>query len=124
MMLGLRTRSAGAKVTAAQQSEIKKDDLPNTCRHRPHARKELKEVGWAKDEGVRTGKVAQARALGLGLSKRESAPRLRTLVALGPGSAEREGFKRELEKELTGRETEPHEIVYFRLYTSQDPVIE
>jgi hypothetical protein len=33
-------------------------------------------------------------------------------------------FKREVEKELTGRETEPWEIVYFKLYKSQIPIIE
>jgi hypothetical protein len=33
-------------------------------------------------------------------------------------------FKREVEKELTGQETEPSEIVYFKLYKSQIPVIE
>jgi hypothetical protein len=29
-----------------------------------------------------------------------------------------------VEKELTGRETEPHEIIYFKLYKSQIPVVE
>jgi len=33
-------------------------------------------------------------------------------------------FKQEVEKELTGRETEPWEIIYFKLYKSQTPVIE
>jgi len=36
----------------------------------------------------------------------------------------KEEFKREVEKELTGRETEPHEIIYFKIYKSQNPVIE
>jgi hypothetical protein len=36
----------------------------------------------------------------------------------------KEEFKREVEKELTGRETEPHEIIYFKLYKSQIPVVE
>jgi hypothetical protein len=36
----------------------------------------------------------------------------------------KEEFKQEVEKELTGRETEPWEIVYFKLYQSQIPVIE
>jgi hypothetical protein len=39
-------------------------------------------------------------------------------------SMPREEFKREVEKELTGRETEPHEIIYFKIYKSQIPVIE
>jgi len=36
----------------------------------------------------------------------------------------KEEFKREVEKELTGRETEPWEIIYFKIYKSQIPVIE
>ena len=36
----------------------------------------------------------------------------------------REQFRREVERELTGRETEPWEIIYFKLYKSQIPVIE
>ena len=35
-----------------------------------------------------------------------------------------EQFKQEVEKELTGRETEPWEIIYFQLYKSQLPVVE
>jgi len=33
-------------------------------------------------------------------------------------------FKREVEKHLTGKETEPWEILYFKAYKSQLPVIE
>jgi hypothetical protein len=36
----------------------------------------------------------------------------------------KEQFKREVEKELTGRGTEPHEIIYFKIYKSQIPVVE
>ena len=36
----------------------------------------------------------------------------------------REEFKREVEKHLTGQETEPWELVYFKVYKSQLPVIE
>ncbi len=36
----------------------------------------------------------------------------------------REEFKREVEKHLTGKETEPWEILYFKTYKSQLPVIE
>ena len=36
----------------------------------------------------------------------------------------KDDFKKEVERELTGRETEPWEIVYFKLYVSQMPVIE
>ena len=36
----------------------------------------------------------------------------------------REEFKREVERHLTGKETEPWEILYFKVYKSQLPVIE
>ncbi len=36
----------------------------------------------------------------------------------------KEEFKREVERHLTGTESEPWEIIYFKLYKSQLPVIE
>jgi hypothetical protein len=36
----------------------------------------------------------------------------------------KEQFKQGVESELTGKETEPWEIIYFKLYQSQMPVIE
>src|SRR6202007_56664 len=36
----------------------------------------------------------------------------------------REQFKREVERHLTGKETELWEIIYFKLYKSQLPVVE
>jgi hypothetical protein len=36
----------------------------------------------------------------------------------------KEQFKQEVEKELTGKESEPAEIIYFKIYKSQVPVIE
>jgi hypothetical protein len=36
----------------------------------------------------------------------------------------KEEFKREVEKHLTGQEAEPWEIIYFKVYKSQLPVIE
>jgi hypothetical protein len=36
----------------------------------------------------------------------------------------KEEFQREVEKELTGQDSEPWEIVYFKFYKSQLPVIE
>jgi hypothetical protein len=36
----------------------------------------------------------------------------------------KEDFRREVEKELTGKETEPSELIYFKVYKSQTPVIE
>jgi len=35
----------------------------------------------------------------------------------------KEQFKHEAEKELTGRDTEPAEIIYFKPYKSQVPVL-
>ena len=45
------------------------------------------------------------------------------LVAQGPGIAQRR-VSSEVEKELTGRDSEPHELIYFKVYKSQVPVIE
>ena len=33
-------------------------------------------------------------------------------------------FQREVEKELTGKDSEPSELIYFKVYKSQGPVIE
>ena len=33
-------------------------------------------------------------------------------------------FQREVEKELTGKDSEPSELIYFKIYKSQIPVIE
>ena len=33
-------------------------------------------------------------------------------------------FRREVEKELTGKDSEPSELIYFKVYKSQVPVIE
>ena len=78
----------------------------------PHARKQLKEVGWTK--GIELAKLARRDRQNFDcatwLHKARRMPK--------------EDFKREVEKELTGRETEAWEIVYFKLYQSQIPVIE
>jgi len=36
----------------------------------------------------------------------------------------REEFKREVDRFLTGKESEPWELVYFKLYKSQIPIVE
>jgi hypothetical protein len=36
----------------------------------------------------------------------------------------KEGFKSEVERHLTGKETEPWEILYFKVYKSQLPIVE
>ena len=74
--------------------------------------KQLKEVGWTK--GVELAKLArrdrQHFDCATWLHKARQMPK--------------EDFKKEVERELTGRETEPWEILYFKLYQSQMPVIE
>lgn len=78
----------------------------------PQARKELKEVGWTK--GLELAKIArrdrQSFDCATWLHKAREMPK--------------EEFKQEVEKELTGRETEAWEMVYFKLYKSQLPVVE
>ena len=37
---------------------------------------------------------------------------------------QKEGFKVEVERHLTGKETESWELIYFRLYKNQLPVVE
>jgi len=78
----------------------------------PQARKELKQVGWAK--GLELAKVArrdgQEFDCATWLHKAREMPK--------------DEFKREVEKELTGKKTEPWEIIYFKLYKSQIPIIE
>jgi hypothetical protein len=78
----------------------------------PQARKELKEVGWTK--GLELAKVA--RRDGQDFDCATWLHRAREMP--------KEEFKREVEKELSGKETEPWEIIYFKLYKSQIPVIE
>ena len=78
----------------------------------PQARRELKQVGWTK--GVELAKLARAEGqrfdCATWLHKARTMPK--------------DQFKWEVERELTGRETEPWEIIYFKLYKSQIPVIE
>src|ERR1043166_244345 len=79
----------------------------------PEAKRELKHVGWAK--GLELAKLARRRDgqdfdCATWLHKAREMPK--------------EEFQREVEKELTGQETEPWEIIYFKLYKSQIPVIE
>ena len=77
----------------------------------PQARNELKQVGWTK--GLELAKVARRDReqfdCATWLHKAREMPK--------------EEFKREVERELTGKE-EPHEIIYFKVYKSQIPVIE
>src|ERR1700723_2109344 len=78
----------------------------------PQARRELKEVGWTK--GLELAKLARRDGQDFDcatwLHKAREMPK--------------EQFKHEVEKELTGLDSEPTEIIYFKFYKSQIPVIE
>jgi hypothetical protein len=76
------------------------------------AKSDLKMVGWSK--AIELAKVArrdrQSFDCATWLHKAKVLPK--------------EEFKREVDKLLTGKETEPWEILYFKAYKSQLPVIE
>jgi hypothetical protein len=78
----------------------------------PQVRRELQEVGWTK--GLELAKIARRDGqhfdCATWLHKARELPR--------------EDFRREVERELTGKETEPSELIYFKIYKSQIPVIE
>jgi hypothetical protein len=76
------------------------------------ARKELKKVGWAK--GLELAKVARRDKQNF-----DCATWLHKARELS-----KEDFQQAVERELTGKITEPWEIVYFKLYESQTPVID
>jgi hypothetical protein len=79
----------------------------------PEAKRELKQVGWSK--GLELAKLAR-RSDG---QEFDCATWLHKAKVLP-----KEEFQREVEKELTGKDSEPWEIVYFKFYKSQLPVIE
>jgi len=73
---------------------------------------ELRQIGWTKAREL----VRVARADG---QRFDCAPWVHKASALP-----REEFKREVERHVTGQESEPHEMLYFKVYKSQLPVIE
>jgi len=78
----------------------------------PKAKHVLAQVGWSK--GLEIAKLArrdgQSFDCATWLHKARHLPK--------------EQFKQAVEKELTGKETEPWDIIHFKLYKSQIPVIE
>ena len=81
--------------------------------HLPRMSKpELRLMGWTKAREL----VKVARREG---QKFDCAPWVHKASAMP-----REEFKREVERHLTGQETEPYEILYFKVYKSQLLVIE
>jgi hypothetical protein len=75
-------------------------------------RRQLKQVGWSK--AVELVKLARKDP-----QRFESATWLHKARSLP-----KQEFKAEVERELTGRDTEPSELMYFKIYKSQMPVIE
>jgi hypothetical protein len=75
-------------------------------------KQQLKAMGWSK--AVEMVKVARREGESFDcatwLHKADALPK--------------EEFKREVEKHLTGKESEPWELIYFKVYKSQIPVIE
>jgi hypothetical protein len=78
----------------------------------PEARKQLKEVGWTK--GLELAKLARKNKqhfdCAIWLHRAREMPT--------------DQFKAEIAKALTGQESEPWEIVYFKLYQSQISVVD
>jgi hypothetical protein len=75
-------------------------------------KRDLKEVGWTK--ATELAKIA-----------RREGQRFESAIWLHKArSMQTADFKREVEKHLTGKETEPWELLYFKVYKSQLAVIE
>jgi len=75
-------------------------------------KRQLREIGWTKAREL--AKLAHREG-----ERFESAPWVHKAQVLP-----KEEFKREVERHLTGRETEAWELLYFKVYKSQLPVIE
>ena len=78
----------------------------------PQVRKELKQIGWSK--GLELAKLARSDGQHF-----ESATWLHKAKSLP-----KQQFKQVVDEHLTGKESEPSEIVYFKLYKSQVPIVE
>jgi hypothetical protein len=75
-------------------------------------KQQLREVGWSK--AIELVKVARREGEAF-----DSATWLHRAKEMP-----KEGFKSEVQRHLTGKDTEPWEIIYFKLYKSQIPVVE
>src|SRR3984893_16415256 len=75
-------------------------------------KQQLREIGWRKAAEM----VKVARREG---ERFDCAPWVHKAKELP-----KEEFKREVERHLTGKESEPWELIYFKVYKSQLPVIE
>jgi hypothetical protein len=77
-----------------------------------HIKKDLNKIGWSK--AAELVKVARSDR-----QKFDCATWLHNAQTMA-----KEKFRHEVEKHLTGEDTEPSDIVYFKLYKSQIPVVE
>ena len=75
-------------------------------------KQQLRDVGWSK--AIELVKVA----------RREGEAFVSATWLHRAKEMSKEGFKSEVQRHLTGKDTEPWEIIYFRLYKSQIPVVE
>ena len=75
-------------------------------------KKDLLQVGWAK--GLELAKLARKQG-----QRFESATWMHKAREMP-----KDEFKREVERELTGKDSEPSELIYFKVYKRQIPVIE
>ena len=75
----------------------------------PQVRRELKQVGWTK--GLELAKLARHQG-----QRFESATWLHKARQMPKAE-----FQREVEKELTGKDSEPSELIYFKVYQEPDP---
>jgi len=78
----------------------------------PIRKRDLEQIGWTKAREL--AKVARRDRQDF-----ESAPWVHKATTMP-----REEFKREVDRYLTGKESEPWELLYFKAYKSQLPVIE
>src|SRR5215470_13681007 len=79
----------------------------------PEVKRELKQVGWSK--GLELAKLARSQN-GKGFNCANWLHKAKSMPF--------QAFQHEVEKELTGLDCEPHELIYFKIYKSQIPVIE
>ncbi len=78
----------------------------------PQVRRDLKQVGWTR--GRELAKLA----------RKQGRQFKSALWVHNARHMPVEQFRREVEKELTGKDSEPWELIHFKVYKSQIPVIE
>src|ERR1700746_4084080 len=77
-----------------------------------HLRSQLKQLGWSKHAEL----LKVARSDGRDFECAAWLHKARSLP--------KEEFRREVEKHLTGKDTEPYELMYFKIYRSQLAIVE